>query len=95
MIEKKDIYRGMIIKDYMKERYKIHNDIIIDCFFCKNEYKLNVIKQHLRDCKRCINIRNELKNMNNNKFFDDYIIFNNEINKIKKNCLENYYLNKY
>jgi hypothetical protein len=94
MIKNKNIYRGMSIKDYMKKRYLIHNSMTVDCLFCKNEYKLNIIKQHLRDCKRCKNIRINLELIDKFKYFDDFIIFNNLINKLKKETIEEYFNNE-
>jgi hypothetical protein len=93
MTEKK-IYRDMTIKEYGKKRYEIHNNYIIKCFFCNCEYKLNVIKQHILNCKRCRNIRKKYEEINSDKYIKDFINFNNDISLMKKNTLENYYDNE-
>ena len=85
------IYRGMTINDYMKKRYIIHNDITLECFFCKKEYKLSVIKNHLIECKRCKKIREEYEKLDKLKFIEDNIKFHNAISLLKKNSLEKYY----
>jgi hypothetical protein len=91
MNENKNIYRGLSIKEYMKKRYIIHNEITVDCRFCKKEYKLSVIRNHLIECKRCIKIREEYEKYDKLKFMEDKIKFNNEISILKKNSLEKYY----
>lgn len=87
----KNIYRGLSINEYMKKRYNIHNEITIECRFCKKEYKLSVIKNHLIECKRCKKIRDEYEKYDKLKFMEDNIKFNNEISILKKNSLEKYY----
>ena len=83
------------MKDYLKFRYNLHSNYIIDCIYCKSEYKLSIIKQHLKKNKRCINIQNELKNLDNYNFIIDNIKFHNNINNLKKNIFEdNLYKNK-
>ena len=89
--DNKPIYRGMTINEYMKKRYIIHNDITIECRFCKKEYKLSVIKNHLIECKSCKKIREEYEKYDKLKFMEDNINFNNEISILKKNSLEKYY----
>ena len=92
MIEKNEnIYRGLTIKEYMKNRNIIHNEITIECFFCKKEYKLSVIKNHIIECKRCKKIRDEYEKLDKLKFMEDNIKFNNQISILKKNSLEKYY----
>ena len=76
------------IKKYNKNRYILHSNYIIDCIYCKTEYKLSIIKQHLKNNKRCNNIQNELKNLDNYKFIMDFNIFHSKINNIKKNIFD-------
>jgi hypothetical protein len=95
MTDKKKIFqRGLEINNYLKLRYNIHSNYIINCQYCKLEYKLSMITIHLKTNKRCINIQKELELIDKDKYNNDNITFYNNILNMKKNIFEDYFTSK-